>query len=144
MSGYLLVRSNGSALGLLLEDVLEVVDTPHILAIPGSKAAVRGVTNHRDRMITVAHLSALLHDAIPPDEIGRTAVVVSCLGIPVAFEVDDAEEVVRGDPLPVPPGRRLPWASGIAQHGDEVVPVVDMNAAGGRLKSYAEGVVHAR
>ncbi len=52
----------------------------------------------------------------------------------VAFEVDDADEVVREPALPVPPGQSLPWATGVAQREGGLVPILDLDALGDRIR----------
>ena len=70
----------------------------------------------------------------PPAERGRAAVLVELRGRFVAFEVDDADEVVREDPLPVPRGQSLPWAAGVAEQEDGgLVPILDLDALGDRI-----------
>jgi len=55
-------------------------------------------------------------------------------GRQVAFEVDDADAVVREQPLPVPRGQTLPWAGGVAeQEGGGLVPILDLDALGDRI-----------
>ncbi|MGH7909138.1 MAG: hypothetical protein ACRENW_04720, partial [Thermodesulfobacteriota bacterium] len=58
----------------------------------------------------------------------------------VAFEVDDADDVVREEPLPVPRGESLPWASGVGRGRGGVgggagglVPILDLDALGERI-----------
>lgn len=51
----------------------------------------------------------------------------------MAFEVDDADEVVRVAALPLPDGESLPWAVGVAPRGDGLVPVLDLDALGERI-----------
>ena len=51
----------------------------------------------------------------------------------VAFEVDDADDVVREAALPVPPGESLPWASGVARRRGALIPILDVDALGERL-----------
>jgi chemotaxis signal transduction protein len=51
----------------------------------------------------------------------------------VAFEVDDANDVVREAALPVPRGESLPWAAGVARRRGALVPILDLDALGGRI-----------
>src|SRR2546428_799817 len=106
--GYLLVRVAGQHYGLPLARVLEVGDLGEVLDVPRALAAVRGVTPLRGRLVPLIHLGALLGERAPPPERGRAAVLVQ-LGAGdgmrhVAFEVDDADDVVREAALPVPRG----------------------------------------
>jgi chemotaxis signal transduction protein len=53
----------------------------------------------------------------------------------VAFEVDDADEVVRENPLPVPRGQDLPWAAGVARPREgALVPILDLEALEDRMR----------
>ncbi len=127
--GYLLVRVDGQAFGLPLSRVLEVADTVEVLDVPRGTPALRGLTAARGRLVPLVHLGALLGGRAAPPERGRSHVLVSLSGARVAaLEVDDADEVVRDDPLPVPAGHDLPWAGGVARRGDTVVPVLDLAA----------------
>jgi len=65
----------------------------------------------------------------------RTVVLVElgASGKQVAFEVDDVDAVVREQPLPVPRGQVLPWASGVAEQEDRLVPILDLDALGDRI-----------
>ncbi len=135
--GYLLVRVDGKEYGLPLARVLEVGDLADVLTVPRALAAMRGLTPLRGRLVPVVHLGALLGDRSAPDERGRAAVLVE-LGAGegtrrVAFEVDDADDVVRDPPLPVPPGESLPWASGVARRRGTLVPILDLDALGDRI-----------
>jgi hypothetical protein len=51
----------------------------------------------------------------------------------VAFEVDDADAVVREQPLPVPRGQSLPWAAGVAKQESGLVPILDLDALSDRI-----------
>ncbi|HMH83674.1 MAG TPA: chemotaxis protein CheW [Gemmatimonadales bacterium] len=135
--GYLLVRVDGRAYGLPLARVLEVSDLAEILDVPRALAAMRGLTPLRGRLVPVVHLGALMADQSPPTARGRTAVLVE-LGAGegtrcVAFEVDDADDVVREAALPVPRGESLPWASGVARRRGALIPILDLDALGDRL-----------
>ncbi len=135
--GYLLVRVDGKAYGLPLTRVLEVGDLAEVLAVPRALAAMRGLTPLRGRLVPVVHLGALMGDRSPPPEHGRAAVLVE-LGAgegarSVAFEVDDADDVVREPALPVPPGESLPWASGVARRRGALIPILDLDALGDRI-----------
>jgi len=84
-------------------------------------------------LVPLIHLGAFLGGRAAPVERGRTAVLVE-LGVrQVALEVDDADEVVREEALPVPRGQDLPWAAGVAQRGGQLVPILDLAGLGDRL-----------
>jgi chemotaxis signal transduction protein len=137
LRGYLLVRVDGKAYGLPLARVREVGDLTEVLDVPRALRAMRGVTPLRGRLVPVVHLGALMGDRAPPEERGRAAVLVE-IGAGegarhVALEVDDADDVVREAPLPVPRGESLPWASGVARRRGTLVPILDLDALGDRI-----------
>ncbi|HEY6107951.1 MAG TPA: chemotaxis protein CheW [Gemmatimonadales bacterium] len=131
--GFLLVRAERRPYGLPLERVVEVADLTEVLDVPHSDAAVRGLTPLRGRLVPLVHLGALLGLRAPPPERGRAAVLLELAGRLVAFEVDDADEVVRAAALPLPDDESLPWAVGVAPRGDGLVPILDLDALGERI-----------
>ncbi|OLC06183.1 MAG: hypothetical protein AUH41_13360 [Gemmatimonadetes bacterium 13_1_40CM_66_11] len=140
MKGYLLVRAAGKMYGLPVGHVLEVGDATEVLAIPSKLPAVRGLTTLRGRLVPLIHLGAFLTGSEAPAVAAtgvRTVVLVElgATGRQVAFEVDDADAVVREEPLPVPRGQTLPWAAGVAEPegGGGLVPVLDLDALGDRI-----------
>jgi chemotaxis signal transduction protein len=141
VKGYLLVRSEGKPYGLPVGRVLEVGDATEVLAIPRKLAAVRGLTPLRGRLVPLIHLGAFLTGREAPAEAAagrvRTVVLVELgatgRGRQVAFEVDDADAVVREQPLPVPRGQTLPWAAGVAEQEGGLVPILDLDALGDRI-----------
>ncbi len=143
MKGYLLVRSDGTRLGLPLEQVVEVVDDAEATPIPGVAKAVRGVAQVRGRLIPMVHLGALLTGGMPQGTARGTVVVATCGDGPVAFEVDDADAVVRETALPVPPGRQFPWASGVAAVDDELIPILDFEILAERLVMRQDGEIES-
>jgi chemotaxis signal transduction protein len=133
--GYLLVRVDGRLYGLPLTGVLEVSDVTELLDAPRTVPAVRGLTTLRGRLVPLVHLGALLGGRSVPDQRGGTAVLVRLGQRQVAFEVDDADEVVREDPLPVPSGEHLPWAAGVARsRAGGLVPILDLEALEDRIR----------
>jgi chemotaxis signal transduction protein len=138
MKGYLLVRSEGKAYGFPVGRVLEVGDATEVLSVPRTLPAVRGLTPLRGRLVPLVHLGAFLTGtdapAAAPNAV-RTVVLVElgASGKQVAFEVDDADAVVREQPLPVPRGQTLPWAAGVAEQEGGLVPILDLDALGDRI-----------
>src|SRR5213593_2769077 len=124
--GYLLVRAEGKPYGLPLGRVLEVGDLGEVLEVPRALQAMRGLTPLRGRLVPLVHLGALLGERPPPAERGHTAVLVALGERSVAFEVDDADDVVREAMLPVPAGESLPWAAGVARRMGTLVPILDL------------------
>ena len=135
MIGYLLVRAEGRAYGLPVGRVLEVSDAGRVLDVPRSLPAVRGLTQLRGRLVPLIHLGAFLGGRTAPPEPGRTVVLVELRsgGRQVAFEVDDADAVVREQAMPVPRGQSLPWAVGVAEQDGALVPILDLEALGDRI-----------
>jgi len=132
--GYVRIRAGGRPYGLPLGPVLEVLDLGEVLDVPRALPAVRGLTPARGRLVPLIHLGALLADESPPAERGRAVVLVELAGRIVAFEVDDADEVVREAPLAVPPGEALPWAAAVGRRDDGLVPILDLEALGERIR----------
>jgi len=131
--GYLLVRSEQRSYGLPLDRVVEVADLTEVQEVPSTDVCVRGLTPMRGRLVPLVHLGALLGLRAPPLERGRAAVLVELGGRLVAFEVDDADEVVRVAALPLPEGESLPWAVGVAPRGNGLVPILDLDGLGERI-----------
>jgi chemotaxis signal transduction protein len=133
MNGYLLVRSGGAPYGLPIDAVIEVADGATVVKLPSTGKGVRGVTQIRRRTMPVVSLHAVLRNEAPSAEFSGTVVLVETGAAVVAVEVDDAEEVVRDSGHPVPPGRNMPWALGIAEGRKELVPIVDLRVVKNRL-----------
>ena len=133
MKGYLLVRAEGRAYGLPVGRVLEVADTGQVRDVPRTLPALRGLTALRGRLVPLIHLGAFLAGRAAPAEVGRTVVLVELRTRQVAFEVDDADAVVRENSMPVPRGQSLPWASGVAEQNGALVPILDLEALGDRI-----------
>lgn len=133
--GFLMVRAGKRPYGLPLDRVVEVADLSEVLEVPRAEAAVRGLIPLRGRLVPLVHLAAFLGRRAPPTERGRAAVLVRLGGAGrfIAFEVDDADEVVREAPLPLPEGASLPWAAGVAPREDGLVPILDLEALGERI-----------
>ena len=132
------MRAGGKAYGLPVARVLEVGDATEVMRIPRKLASVRGLTPLRGRLVPLVHLAAFLSgEGLPPAEGSTTRTVVlvqlGASGKQVAFEVDDVDAVVREQPLPVPRGQTLPWASGVAERDDGLVPILDLDALGDRI-----------
>jgi len=133
VKGYLLVRAEGRAYGLPVGRVLEVADTGQVRDVPRTLPALRGLTALRGRLVPLIHLGAFLAGRAAPAEVGRTVVLVELRTRQVAFEVDDADAVVRENSMPVPRGQSLPWASGVAEQNGALVPILDLEALGDRI-----------
>ena len=133
MKGYLVVRVGGDRYGLPIGEVVEVVDDAATEPVPGGIPAVLGVARIRGRMVPVVHLGALLTDCAPSERERRTVVVTRCGAGRVAFEVDDADAVVRDVAIPVSQDGKAPWASGVVRHDEALIPILDMDMLDERL-----------
>lgn len=133
VSGYLRVRAGGAVYCLGVQQIIEVADGCEVLSAPGTHPAVRGVTPARDGLVPLVQLSALVADEAASDEPCATTVLARCSGAIVAFEVDDAEELMRSDALPVPEAWQLPWATGVVRHQGELIPVIDLELLAEKL-----------
>jgi chemotaxis signal transduction protein len=136
-AAWLLVRAGGRLVGLALARVVEVLPPATAHRIPSGEPAVRGITSVRGRLVTVVHLGALLEGSACPEAPGEALVMVDADGRRFCLELDDAEEVLLGSGLPIPHGTTLPWASAVARHGNALVPLLDLDALGARIRETA-------
>ena len=132
-SGFLLVRVGQRQVGLLVEQVLEVIQLSEVHPVPVREPAVRGLIAVHGRMLPLVHLASLLEGRPTPVGSGNVGVVVDIAGRRVCLEVEEAEVLVRKPALPVPPGETLPWAVGVARHAESLVPLLDLPALSSRL-----------
>ena len=133
MSQYLLVRVGEVRYGIPASNVREIGSPSRVLSAPTSLEAVRGVTPVREKLVSLVHLGALIASSKPPAELGATLILAECGGRPVAFEVDEADDLIKGESHPVPHGREIPWACGMVRQGDTLIPIIDLDALGERL-----------
>lgn len=141
MNGYLVIRAGGDLYGLPIENVVEVVDGAGTEPIPGVQRAVRGVTKIRGRTMPVVHLAALLGAGDVPSNRTNTVVVARYGARRIAFEVDDADAVVRDPSIPAPPGGELPWVTGVARYDERLIPILDMELLSERLAAPTEEAI---
>jgi chemotaxis signal transduction protein len=128
---FLLVRLGARRVGLPIDFVVAVEALGAIHPVPTAEPACLGVTMTRGRIIPVLALAGLIGtEAV---DAGGTAILLSIGGRSLCVEVDDAEAIIRGDPLPLPKGESLPWASGVVRMSDGLIPLVDLAAVGERL-----------
>jgi chemotaxis signal transduction protein len=132
--GWLLVRAGGRRVGLMLDQVVEVLDLGPVHPVPSTDPSVRGVTSSRGRIVPLVHLATLLGGTGGQ---GGTAVLVRLDARRVCVEVDDAEEVLREPGLPVPPDISLPFAVAVARRPEGIVPLLDLTAVGTRIAETA-------
>jgi chemotaxis signal transduction protein len=132
--GWLLVRAGERRVGLMLDQVIEVLDLGPVHPVPSTDPSVRGVTSSRGQIVPLIHLATLLGGVGGP---GGTAVVVRLDTRRVCVEVDDAEEVLREPGVPVPADISLPFAVAVARRPEGIVPLLDLTAVGNRIAETA-------
>lgn len=135
--GYLLVRAGERLVGLPLAQVLEVTALGEVHPVPVIERAMRGLVTVHGRSIPLVHLGSLLDGRSCPPTAGSEGVVIAVDGRRVCLEIEAVEILVREPALPVPPGETLPWAIGVARHGDCLVPLLDLPALSSRLMEAA-------
>ena len=133
MNGYLLVRADGREYGLPVDQVVEVADGFELYPAPSSHPAVRGVTPLRNRLVPLVNLAWLLTDTVPDSLASELVVLVNAGSTLLALQIDDAEEVVSEMPRPVPEAWQLPWSAGVAERGNNLIPIVDVELLVERL-----------
>jgi chemotaxis signal transduction protein len=129
-NGWLLVRAGERRVGLMLNQVVEVLDLGPVHPVPSTDPSVRGVTSSRGRIVPLIHLATLLGARGGQ---GGTAVLVHLDTRRVCVEVDEAEEVLREPGLPVPSDISLPFAVAVARRPDGIVPLLDLTGVGTRI-----------
>jgi chemotaxis signal transduction protein len=127
------VRAGTDCVGLVLADVIAVVQLGEVRPVPVMEPAVRGLVAMHGRMVPLVHLASLLQGVAHPPRGGTVGVVVDIEGKRVCLEVEEADILLREPALPVPPGEALQWALGVARHGAELVPILDLSALSSRL-----------
>ena len=78
-------------------------------------------------------LQALLAGSAAGPVRGELAVIVRAGGVRLCLEVDAADVVLRGDPMPVPRDAAMPWARAVMRYEGVLVPLLDLGALGARL-----------
>lgn len=136
-AGFLLVRAGNRRVGLQLSQVVEVTQLGRVHPVPSVEPALRGVVAVQGRMVPVVHLGAFLEGSPYPAKAESLAVLVMLDDRRLCLEIEEAEIIVRQPAMPVPPGETLPWAIGVARHGDGLVPLLDLSALGSRLMEAA-------
>jgi two-component system chemotaxis response regulator CheV len=134
---WLLVRVGPRLVGLALSRVVEVIEPGAVHPVPATEPAVRGVASVRGRILPVVHLGALLDGGPCPAIPGDAVVVVELEGRRVCLEVDGAEDVLVGAGLALSDPTTLPWATAVARHGNALVPLLDLDGLGTRIRETA-------
>lgn len=134
-SGFLMVRLGDRRLGLPISNVIAVEALGTVHPVPARDPACRGVTASRGRLMPVLSLRTLV-EGEGGDEL--TAIVLQLGQRFCCLLVDDAEAIVEGDLLPVPPGESLAWATAVVRRPEGLVPLLDITALGERLSTSEE------
>jgi two-component system chemotaxis response regulator CheV len=127
------VRADGNEYGLPVGQVVEVAEGFELYPTPSAHPAVRGVTSMRNRLIPLVNLSWLLTDKAPDSCASELVVLVRAGETLLALQVDDAEGVSSEAPRPVPEAWHLPWSAGVADRGETLIPIVDVQLLVERL-----------
>jgi chemotaxis signal transduction protein len=133
--GFLMVRLGARRLGLPIGNVIAVESLGIVHPVPANDPACRGVTNTRGRLMPVLSLRTLVEGS-GEDEL--TSVVLQLGGRYCCLLVDDAEAIVDGELLPVPPGEYLAWATSVVRRPEGLVPLLDLVALNERLSTSEE------
>jgi purine-binding chemotaxis protein CheW len=136
VTAWLLVRAGGRLVGLPLARVVEVLEPGAVHAVPSRDPALRGVISVRGRLMPILDLAMLLDGADRPAVVD-TGVVVEIGESRVCLLIEDAEEVLLGAGLPIPHGSTLPLAAAVARHHERLVPLLDLDALGTRIRETA-------
>ena len=130
---YLLVAAGGRQVGLPVAQLEAVTDTVAFVPVPSTEPALRGVGTLRGGTLPIVDLQALLAGSSPGAVRGELAVIVLAGGVRLCLEVDAADVVLGGEPMPVPRDASMPWARAVMRHEGVLVPLLDLGALGARL-----------
>lgn len=128
----LVVRAGGRWVGLPLAQLEAVIEPGELLAVPSAEPAVTGVATLRGTTLPVVNLAALLTDGAAVTR-GDVGIIISAAGIRLCLEVDEADVVLRGEPLPMPRDAAVPWAHSVIRHDGALLPLLDLGALAARL-----------
>ena len=129
---FLVAEIGGRAVAISADQVESVVDIGAVTPVPCADARVRGLAALRSRVVTVINSCAALELPCPGDAAKR-AVITHIDGHPYAMLVEGVEDVAGYEAQPLTNGIALEagWASvgtGVIEHGDEPVLVIDLRA----------------
>jgi|SRR5690606_26095551 len=127
----LLVRAGRVRVGLPVSQLQAVTDPTPVVPVPSTEPSLAGVSTVRGAMLPVISLHLLLGE--PPEANSGMFVVVEVDGRALCLAVDEAETLLRGDPLPLPPDADMPWARAVLRDGGAFVPLLDLEALADRL-----------
>lgn len=129
---YLLVVAGGRMVALPVAQLEGVAEPGPVTPVPSAEPALRGVGAVRNGTLPIVNLDALLRGGsagTPPEAM----VIVSAGGVRLGLEVDAADIVLHGEPLPAPGDGSLPWARAVIRHEGALVPLLDLGALGARM-----------
>lgn len=134
LSQIVVLRCGGTAFGVPIERVREIVMVPEVTPVPESGACVRGIINLRGRILPVLDLGQRL--GLPsekPEDGGRILVVEHDASHTLGLLVDEASEVLRVSaevvgPPPQTIGAVVPGClSGVARLPDRLILLLDLD-----------------
>ena len=129
---YLLVTAGARLVGLPVSQLEGVVEPGPVMPVPSAEPALRGVGSVRGGTLPVVSLRALLGEPGTGDAPADVMVIVAAGGVRMGLEVDAADIVLRGEPMPAA-GDATPWARNVMRHEGALVPLLDLGALGARL-----------
>lgn len=133
MIGWLLVRAAERALGLPVLQLVAVIDPGEVTPLPSREPSVRGLVDVAGQLMPVLDLGALVAARPLSLERSTTAVIVRCGHRQLCLEVDSAEAVLYGEPVPLPSSRSVPWARSLLKYEERLIPLVDVDLLSTRL-----------
>jgi chemotaxis signal transduction protein len=129
---YLLVTAGERLVGLPVSQLEGVAEPGSVMPVPTTEPALRGVGAVRGSTLPIVSLRALLGESAAgaPAEV---MVIVAAGGVRLGLEVDAADIVLRGEPMPTPGDASMPWARAVMRHEGALVPLLDLGALGARM-----------
>lgn len=125
------VRLGGARYGFDAAHVVEVLAPARVTSVPGTPGWVKGVIQHRGRILAVIDLEALLGWGSGTADAPSRVVVVSAGGMTFAVAADPAVEVAAVDAgalVPVAPGPEGEPPALVDRLTSSMVGVVDLEA----------------
>lgn len=117
---HLVFELHGQPYALPAKHVLKVVDLGPLVSLPRLPAAVRGISHHRGRVVTVVDLGLLLHPGAPPLPTRGRTVLMASSGRELGLLVGEVREILELEPEDGSPPSR------------DGTPVIRLHAHGGR------------
>ena len=126
MSRFLLVRVGSRYVGLVLDQVEEIVDLGDSYTVPTKSPAVRGLMPANGRLVPVLDLAGYLDDSRCPRTCSAVGVLTRINGHKLCLEVDDADTLIEAELLSVSPGIGLP-ARALPRHDGSLIPILALD-----------------